>query len=257
MYFVAGAGPHGRGESMPNPQADIVYAVTMLLAVAVAVALARWMRDPLPLTRRQRLALGLGAFCGAMIGAKLPFVLADWNRLLSGRAWLDNGKTLLFGMAGGYLGVEIAKAALGIRIKTGDSLAVPVAAAIAVGRLACVYAGCCFGTATDFPWGIDFGDGIRRHPTQLYEALFHASAAGALFVLRQRGLCRGQLIKLYFLSYFAFRFLTEWIRPESRLWLDLTFYQWTAVVLFALFVGLWVHDARSRQISLPSRPSML
>ena len=112
-----------------------------------------------------------------MIGAKLPFVLADWQGLLSGRAWFENGKTIVFGMVGGYFGVELAKALLGVRVKTGDSFAVPVAAAVAVGRLGCFAAGCCHGRSRALPWGVDFGDGLRRHPTQLYESAFHSTAA--------------------------------------------------------------------------------
>jgi phosphatidylglycerol:prolipoprotein diacylglycerol transferase len=223
---------------------DTVYALIMLAAVVAAVVVQRLSGDRLPLSGTQRLALGLGAFCGAMLGAKLPFVLADWPGLLSGRAWLDNGKTILFGMAGGYLGVEIVKAALDIRTKTGDAFAVPVAVAIGIGRLACFYAGCCFGAATTLPWGVDFGDGVRRHPAQLYEAAFHLSAAGVLLALRRRGLFRGQLIKLYFIAYGAFRFATEFVRPEPRLWPGLTGYQWAALGLIGVFAALWMHDAR-------------
>ena len=122
-----------------------------------------------------------------MIGAKLPFVLADWEGLASGRAWFENGKTIVFGLVGGYFGVELAKALLGVRVKTGDSFAVPVAAALAIGRLGCFVAGCCHGTVTTLPWGVDFGDGLRRHPTQLYESAFHLTAALVLAWLVHAG----------------------------------------------------------------------
>ena len=119
-------------------------------------------RSPaLGLSRRERLGIGLGAFCGAMIAAKLPFLLADWEGLLSGRAWFENGKTIVFGLAGGYFGVELAKALLGVRVKTGDSFAVPVAAALAIGRLGCFAAGCCHGTVTTSA----LGRRLRRRPS--------------------------------------------------------------------------------------------
>ncbi|HTI49909.1 MAG TPA: prolipoprotein diacylglyceryl transferase family protein [Planctomycetaceae bacterium] len=220
------------------------YALIMLAAIVAAIVLQRRSPRKLPLTGRQRTGVALGAFCGAMLGAKLPFVLADWEGLMTGRVWFDNGKTIMFGMVGGYFGVELAKALLGIRLKTGDSFAVPVAVAVAIGRVACFQAGCCFGSETGLPWGVDFGDGLRRHPTQLYETAFHLCAAGGLACLQRRGLCRGQLIKLYFLTYFVYRFATEFIRPETRLWLGLTGYQWTALVFIPLFLALWIHDAR-------------
>src|SRR5262245_14857978 len=109
----------------------------MAAAVATGVVVARRQGNPLGLTGRQRLGLALGAFVGAMIGAKLPFLFRDWDRLVSGEAWLDGGKTITTGLVGGYFGVEVAKRALGLKAKTGDAFAVPVAAAVAVGRLAC------------------------------------------------------------------------------------------------------------------------
>src|SRR5438128_3982546 len=153
------------------------YPVIMGLAVTTGVVVSRRTQQRLPLGPGERLAIGLGAFCGGMIGAKLPFVLADWEGFRTGTAWFDNGKTLMCGLVGGYFGVEVAKWAMHIRVKTGDSFAAPVAAAIAVGRLACFCGGCCFGTVTTVPWGIDFGGGQPRHPTQLYEFAFNALAA--------------------------------------------------------------------------------
>lgn len=178
-------------------------------AIATGVVVSRRTRQPLGLTKWERLAIGLAAFCGGMLGAKLPFVLLNWEGFLSGAAWFDSGKTLVLGLVGGYFGVEVAKWAMHIDIKTGDSFAAPVAAAIAVGRLACFSAGCCHGTVTDLPWGVDFGDAVRRHPTQLYEVVFHAGCAVMLAKMQSQGLFRGQLIKLYVIAYLIYRFATE------------------------------------------------
>lgn len=216
----------------------------MAASVATAVLLTRRTQRSLALTPFQKLALGLGAFCGGMIGAKLPFVLSDWDGLLSGWAWLDSGKTLLFGLVGGYFGVEVAKRIADIRVKTGDSFAVPVAAAVAVGRFSCFAGGCCYGTPTTLSWGVDFGDGLRRHPTQLYEAAFHALAAVVLLECGRRGWFAGQRIKLYILAYLVYRFLSEFLRPEPALFRGWSGYQWASLALIPVFVLLWVRDAR-------------
>lgn len=221
-----------------------LYPLIMLFSVATGIILSRRTMPSLGLSRTQRVGISLGAFLGAMIGAKLPFVLSDWPGLVSGRAWLENGKTIVFGLVGGYFGVELAKGLLGIRVKTGDGFAVPVAAAVAVGRLGCFAAGCCFGAVTRLPWGIDFGDGYPRHPTQLYEFLFHGTAALGLAWLQGYGLLRGQLIKLYILVYLLYRFVTEFIRPEPVLGLGLTGYQWACLALMPVFGYLWIRDRR-------------
>ena len=177
-----------------------------------------------------------------------------WEGMLSGAAWLSHGKTIMCGIVGGYFGVELAKWVMDIRVKTGDTFAVPVAIAVAIGRVACYQAGCCYGVATSLPWGVVFPTAIQspelaRHPTQLYEALFHLTAAVLLFWLGRWGVFKGQLIKLYILSYLGYRFLTELIRPEPEVWLNLTGYQWAALVLFPLFVWLWIRDSRQQKMA--------
>jgi uncharacterized radical SAM superfamily Fe-S cluster-containing enzyme/prolipoprotein diacylglyceryltransferase len=214
------------------------YVAIMAAAVLTGFFVYLRTREPLGLSAWETLGVGLGAFCGGMIGAKLPFLLADWEGFISGTAWLHGGKTIMAGLVGGYFGVQVAEWSLGIRAKMCDSFAAPVAAAVAVGRLACFQAGCCYGTVTSLPWGVDFGDGQLRHPTQLYESAFHLVAAVVLYRLQRRQILRGQLIRVYFVGYFVYRFATEFIRPEPALWLGLTGYQWAALVL-APFFAVW------------------
>jgi len=220
------------------------YPAIMLLSIGTAALISRRTQRSLALEPGERLAIALGAFCGGMIGAKLPFALADLSKLLSGQAFFENGKTIVFGLVGGYFGVEIAKRMSSIRVRTGDSFAVPVAAAVAIGRLACFVGGCCYGIETRASWGVDFGDGVRRHPTQIYEFAFHLTAAVVLAILLSKGRFRGQLIKLYIIVYLAYRFASEFIRPEPRLWLALTGYQWAALALVPVFGLLWWRDGR-------------
>jgi phosphatidylglycerol---prolipoprotein diacylglyceryl transferase len=235
---------------------DFRYTLVMLAAVTVMSLLLRRWQAKLPLLWWQKVGIGVGGFCGAMIGAKLPFVLTDWAGLVSGMAWLSDGKTIMCGIVGGYFGVELAKWTLDIRVKTGDTFAVPVAVGVAIGRVACFFGGCCYGTPTSLPWGVCFshaGDTLPRHPTQLYEAAFHFTMAGLLWSLQQRKLFKGQLIKLYILLYLGYRFFTEFIRPEPQVFAGLTGYQWAALCLAPLFVVLWWKDAQ--QFAQPPTPT--
>src|SRR5512137_2994006 len=127
---------------------DWIYIAIMAAAVGTGFVLYRRLRVPLDLKAWEKLAIALGAFCGGMIGARLPFVLADWEGFLSGAAWLTDGKTIMSGLVGGYLGAEATEWALGIRTKMCDAFAVPLAAGVGIGRLACFHAGCCHGVPT-------------------------------------------------------------------------------------------------------------
>lgn len=227
-----------------------LFPLIMLTALAAGMALSQRRQARLPLTNRQRIAIAIGAFCGGMLGSKLPFALADPRGALCAQAWLGDGKTILFGLAGGYVGVEIAKALVCVTTKTGDSFAIPIAVSIAIGRLGCLAGGCCYGQPTSLPWGIDFGDGIRRHPTQLYEFAFHLLMAASLFVLERWGWFPRQRFKLYLLAYCGYRFTTEFIRPEVPIAFGLTGYQWASIAFVPIIAALWWQD-RTERTSIP------
>jgi len=123
----------------------------------------------------------------------------------------------------------------------------PLALAMAVGRWGCFFNGCCFGTETSMPWGVAFpidDYATRRHPTQLYESLFHLGMAGVLYELIRRDLLHYQRLKFYLISYCVYRFVTEYIRTEPAWWLGLTFYQWVSLALAGALAIQWVFDRR-------------
>jgi prolipoprotein diacylglyceryltransferase len=199
------------------------------------------------LSRLDRFALAGAGFVGGVFGAKLPFAIdAD---LGSGSTWLADGKTITTGLIGAYLAVELVKQVLGIRVKTGDTFALPLALAMAVGRWGCFFNGCCYGMPTDFGWGVDFGDGIVRHPTQVYESLFHLGMAGVLAVLTQRNAIPGHRLQLYLIAYAGFRFVMEFIRTEPAYALGLTYYQWVSVVLGVGLAAQWLYESRRPAIA--------
>jgi phosphatidylglycerol:prolipoprotein diacylglycerol transferase len=225
---------------------DWTYQLIMAVAVTAGVLVSRRSQSRLSVAGWQRWGLLLGAFCGAMIGAKLPYLFGDWDALVSGVAWVQNGKTILFGLVGGYVGVEATKWSLDIRTKTGDSFALPVAVSIAIGRWGCFHAGCCYGVPSDLPWATVFPavDALPRHPTQVYESIFHAAAALAIVGLQRAGYFRGHLIKLYIIAYAVYRLFSESVRPEPRLLLGLTVYQWFSLGIMLGFAVLWYGERR-------------
>ena len=233
---------------------DAVYVAIMASAIGAGWLARRYLTEPLAkagdggevkLGTAQRFALLFGAVVGGTLAAKLPYVLADPEGAVSGAAWFRDGRTITWGLVGGYFGVELAKLLAGVRGKTGDGFAVPVAVSIAVGRLACFWGGCCYGAPTELPWGVDFGDGIARHPNQLYEVAFHLAMAGLLVWIARRGWLRLQRIKVYIFAYMSFRFFSELWRPEPEFAFGLTFYQLSAAAFAALFAVLFLIDQRT------------
>src|SRR5271165_601020 len=178
----------------------VLYSAFMLLGLAVFVLVRRLQPRSAAvaaLPRWQRWAIAWAALVGAAFGGKIGYVLAYRAAWLDWGIWLTDGKTVTMALVGAYLGVELIKLALHIPVKTGDTFALPLALALAVGRWGCYCNGCCYGVATELPWGRDFGDGLLRHPTQVYESLFHLGMAVVLWLLLREGWLRGQQLKLY------------------------------------------------------------
>src|SRR5205814_1240844 len=164
----------------------------------------------------------VGCVFGALFGSKLLAWIESapeyWAARHDIRAWFG-GKTIVGGLLGGWIGVEIAKKRLGIRGSTGDLFAIPLCLGIAIGRIGCFLTGLSdhtHGIATSLPWAVDFGDGIPRHPTQLYEILFLLLLAIALQIRSRRPHMNGEIFRLFMLSYLAWRFCVEFIKPTWK-----------------------------------------
>jgi phosphatidylglycerol:prolipoprotein diacylglycerol transferase len=171
---------------------------------------------------------------GAGLGAYLFGTLNLWLSGLPGVARSVEGA-----LAGGIAAIELYKWRAGISVRTGARFALPLALGISVGRLGCYFAGLddfTYGTPTALPWGHDFGDGIARHPVQLYEAA--AMAVFAAFyvaaVLRKNGFVIANGFYLVLIYYGLQRFIWEFFKPYAALLGPLTLFH-----LLSLFVLLY------------------
>src|SRR5581483_1097448 len=146
----------------------IVHGIFDVLALIAAIVAFRLVPVGVQAPWRVHPQYWVAASLGATFGAYAFGSLNLWVTGVPGLARSVEG-----GLAGGIASIELLKVRAGIRGSTGVRLAVPLAAAIAVGRIGCFLAGLddrTYGTATTLPWGVDIGDGIRRHPVQLYES---------------------------------------------------------------------------------------
>ncbi len=156
------------------------------------------------------IAAGAG---GATIGAYLFGSLNLWLTGIAGIARSIEGA-----LAGGIVGIEMLKGAAGIRGSTGLRFVAPLAAAIAVGRIGCYFAGLddmTYGSPTTLPWGVDFGDGVSRHPVQLYESATMAAFLIVFVLLLRRGdrVVRQTGFYAFVGVYAAQRFAWEFFKP--------------------------------------------
>ena len=170
-------------------------------------------RAPWRQHRQYLTAASLGICAGA-------YLFGTLNLWLGGIAGL--ARSIEGALAGGIIAIEAFKAATGIRGSTGLRFVAPLAGAIAVGRIGCFLAGLedqTYGTATTLPWGVDFGDGVRRHPVQIYESLSMACFCLAfVWLLRRHStLALRAGFYLFIGIYAGQRFLWEFLKPYATL----------------------------------------
>ena len=163
----------------------------------------------------------LTGLLGAFVGAKLAFLFAEgWQYWKFPVPWLPllTGKSVIGALPGGYAGVEFAKARLAYRAHTGDTFAAMAPAAILLGRVGCLFQGCCLGAPCARPawWTLTDAAGIPRWPAVPVEMAFNLLALTLFWVLRRKRLLAGQHFHLYLIGYGLFRFFHEFERDTPR-----------------------------------------
>jgi phosphatidylglycerol:prolipoprotein diacylglycerol transferase len=156
------------------------HAVMVVVAVVVGAAVAAWRaREPVVV-----LALAPAVAAGALAGARLLYVAVHGGSLVDATGGLSS--------MGGVVAVVVVlgAAARGCArrfAELADAFAPAGLVALAIGRVGCFLAGCCWGMPTELPWGVVFPDlgPPARHPLQLYSAALDAAIGCALLRTRR------------------------------------------------------------------------
>ena len=250
----------------------IVHGVLEYLAIAVGVWIYRRIRRQKTsqgILHRTSFTVVLGCILGAAIGNKLVFwiefadkIPALWHGLMQrdpqAFALLFSGQSIVGGLLGGLIGIEIAKKSAGLTQSTGDDFVLPIIVGTIIGRIGCFLAGLndgTYGIPSTLPWAIDFGDGIPRHPTQLYDILFAILMYFILWRPRDRWQAQpGLLFKFYLLAYLIWRLFIDSYKPVPYSFaFGLSGIQVVCLVAIACYAPIvWRHYQLWRQKTKPS-----
>ena len=226
--------------SLEIPAHFLLESLAYVAGFALYRALRR--RDGDALSDDRRWTIVVAAAVGAAVGSRL---LAWLQHVLDppltphGPLGAWGGKTIVGGLAGGTLAVEAVKRRIGETRRTGDPFVLPLALGMAIGRVGCFLAGLgdhTEGGPTSLPWGIDFGDGVRRHPATLYEIAALGGLAAWAIAWGRNALSRaGDLFRGFFAGYAAFRFAFEFLKPEDHDWLGLSAIQIVCLIVLGVY----------------------
>jgi phosphatidylglycerol---prolipoprotein diacylglyceryl transferase len=211
---------------------------------AVGYAIYRWrLRARLSLVAG---AVGPGYFISLGVGAAAgAWLSGSFNTLRQAAPALSH--SVAGALVGAIVAVELYKAARGIRGSTGGVFVGSFATGIVIGRWGCLFAGLpdrTYGIPTALPWGVDLGDGIARHPVQIYEslamAIFLAVYLAGLAVRAPWAMRRG----FYALSiwYGAQRFAWEFLKPYPTVAGPFNVFHLLSGGLVIYGVAYWIRD---------------
>jgi prolipoprotein diacylglyceryltransferase len=185
----------------------------------------------------------LGAILGALLGSRLMGFLENpeinaFHNLIS----LLNNKSIMGGLFGGLLGVEISKKIIHEKNSSGDLFTFPIIIGIIIGRFGCFLTGIkefTYGKETHFFTGINLGDGVLRHPIALYEIiflifLFVFLKKNSIFALKNHGF----IFIAFMLSYFSFRFFIEFLKPNTYFIAGLSSIQILCIICWFYYIPI-------------------
>ena len=243
-----------------------VYTYGLLLAAAYLLGLqfALVRARSRGLDPNRVMDLGIWIIVSALLGAKLLLLVVEFDSFRR-----SPGELLNLARSGGvFYGGLIAAVAVALWYlrrhrmpvwTVTDVVAPGIALGHVIGRLGCLFAGCCFGRPTDLPWAITFHNefaarnvgtplGIPLHPTQLYEAGAELLILVLLLVTERKGRpFPGRTFWGYMLLYGISRFVIEIYRGDPRGMVgDFSTSQFVSLLLVPLSVIMLVVLSRRR-----------
>jgi phosphatidylglycerol---prolipoprotein diacylglyceryl transferase len=230
--FAAGTGRLTGVTVSPHPLLHPIFEITGY-ALAYAMFRRSCARGDDLLEDDQRWLIIATAAIGALLGSRILGLLEQvlylhitWRTFL-----LPGGRTTVGGLLGGWIAVGLVKRLRALRGSAGDLFAVPLCLGIAIGRIGCFLAGPAdgtYGAATSLPWGVNFGDGILRHPTQLYEILFLSVLGFFLHRYNEKAHPEGAAFRIFLVAYLAWRLVIDFLKPQPLIF-GLNLIQWACV----------------------------
>jgi len=180
---------------------------------------------------------------GAAVGGYLAGTVNLW---ISGEP--GTARSIIGALAGAITAIEVYKRAYGISGSTGLAFVPGFATTVVIGRWGCFFSGLTdhtHGIATELPWGHNFGDGVSRHPVQLYEsAAMTVFLVYALVMLARRDafFMRTGFYQMV-LWYASQRFCWEFFKPYGAIVGPLNLFQVVCLGLIAYSVTMMRRSA--------------
>jgi len=176
-----------------------------------------------------RYAYNIAALLGALAGAFLLGSLNTYFSIHTNNSFII-GKSILGAIVGATIVIEVFKKIMKIQGSTGAYFVPSLVIGIAIGRLGCFMSGLddyTYGIETDFFLAYDFGDGILRHPVQLYESfvMFLFFSYVVYVYVKHKDYFEKNIFYQFILLYATQRFVWEFLKPYEKVFWEFNLFQ--------------------------------
>ena len=150
----------------------------------------------------------------------------------------EMARSIVGALAGAIFAIEVFKRLRGIKGSTGLIFVPAFATTVVVGRWGCFFAGLqdeTYGTPSTLPWAVDLGDGVLRHPVQLYEsfAMLAFLLATVALLARRNAWFMANGFYAMVIYYGCQRFCWEFLKPYAPLFGPFNLFHVVCAVLIA------------------------
>lgn len=225
------------------------YGILMAIGMILGTFLALKEAKRVGIKEDDVLDLAIFAIPIGLLGARMYYVIFNWeyysqnvSQILNFRAGgMAIHGALIGGILTGYIFTKIRKINF---LKMADAVMIGMPLAQAIGRWGNFINQEAHGGPTDLPWGI-MVDGVKVHPTFLYESIWDAAIFIFLWIFRKKKKYEGQIITYYITLYSLGRFFIEGLRTDSLMIGHLRMAQ--VISLIGVIVGVISHIYLSKK----------
>lgn len=196
------------------------YGLLIAIAVLIGTILALREAKRKGVKEESIIDMLLFAIPGAIIGARLYYVIFQWDYYSQNPGEILNlrgGGLAIHGVIiGGALVAYVFTKVKKMNFFTvADIVAPSLILGQAIGRWGNFANQEAHGGPTDLPWGI-MVDGVKVHPTFLYESIWNFLLFGfLLWYRRKKAKAEGEVFAIYLVLYSVARFFIEGLRTDS------------------------------------------
>lgn len=217
----------------------------ILIACGMALALTVALKEAKRVGYKEDDIISLALFLIpiGVIGARIYYVIFSWDSYVGDIYSMLNiregGLAIHGGIIAGILTGVIYSKVRGLNFfKLADICIIGLPLAQAIGRWGNYINGEAHGGPTNLPWGI-MVNGVKVHPTFLYESLWDFGIFIFLFIFRKNKKYEGNLLVIYMILYSIGRFFIEGLRTDSLMFGPIRMAQF--ISLIGILVGVVLH----------------